>query len=67
MGGQGSKTEVPPGGPIVEIMTDKYGPKSVSCLPIWTRVYGFTEGGSLSKLKINMLRQGLEEAKNALI
>lgn len=59
MGSKQSRPHVPEG-PIVDLMTKKYGQDCLDCLTEWSILFGFPENGSLSKMKLKMLRQDLE-------
>lgn len=63
MGKSGSKDKAPPEGPIVTIVTEKYGESSVQHLNVWTEEYGFPEGGSLSMTKLRELEGKLKEVE----
>ena len=56
----------PPEGPIVDVMRAKHGEDSLSKLNIWTEMFGFPKGGSLSKVKIKELRDKLQECEDGM-
>ncbi|KAL7377420.1 hypothetical protein ABVT39_027392 [Epinephelus coioides] len=47
-------------GPIVDVMTRKYGDKSLKYLNVWTAEFGFPIGGSLSLKNISILEEKLK-------
>ncbi|XP_028275597.1 uncharacterized protein LOC114444904 [Parambassis ranga] len=65
----GSKVSVevgPPEGPIVDIMSRKYGDKSLKYLNVWTTEFGFPVGGSLSSKNISMLEGKLKQKEQEM-
>ncbi|XP_077953723.1 uncharacterized protein LOC144391064 [Gasterosteus aculeatus] len=58
--GKGKKEMGSPEGPIVDLMRRKYGDQSLEFLPEWSKDFGFPANGSFSRIKLNMLRTGLE-------
>lgn len=60
MGGKSSK-DSPPEGPIVDVMRENWGDKSLKYLNIWARDYGFPPSGSFSLKKLGLLEMRLRE------
>ena len=48
-------------GPIVGEMCQKYGPDCLRCRLYWSKSFGFPPNGSLSLVKLRMLKHALEE------
>ncbi|MED6254846.1 hypothetical protein ATANTOWER_001122 [Ataeniobius toweri] len=64
MGSGSSRTSgSPPDTPVCRDMSKKYGPKSVECVNDWVKYHGFPEGGSLSVVQIESLRQSLQNER----
>ena len=66
MGNDNGKSQCPPKGPIVDVMTNKYSPNAVKFLNDWSHKHGFPEGGSFSQSEIRRLGEKLEKEEDEL-